>query len=115
MSFCEWCGTEFAQPKRSRGRQRKYCKRSCRQRAYESRRYGIDELWNQMRDEHCDCYLCGKPLDWAGGRDEICLDHKVATVRGGRTSPGNCRPVHVLCNLRKSDNLLHPDFFRQSA
>lgn len=32
---CQWCGRPVTQP--SSGRKRKYCKRSCRQRAYEQR------------------------------------------------------------------------------
>lgn len=32
---CEWCGAEFEAS--SRGRRRKYCSQSCRQRAYEAR------------------------------------------------------------------------------
>lgn len=33
---CEWCGREV--PQSPRGRRRKYCDHSCRQRAYEHRR-----------------------------------------------------------------------------
>ncbi|WP_083879949.1 hypothetical protein [Corynebacterium ulceribovis] len=32
---CDWCGRSFEYP--LRGRRRKYCSRSCRQRAYEKR------------------------------------------------------------------------------
>ncbi|MCS4489362.1 hypothetical protein N7326_00290 [Corynebacterium sp. ES2794-CONJ1] len=32
---CQWCGTEIEKP--LRGRPRKYCSQSCRQRAYEQR------------------------------------------------------------------------------
>lgn len=35
-SLCEWCGGEVRQP--GTGRRRAYCRRSCRQRAYEARR-----------------------------------------------------------------------------
>ncbi|MDO4609312.1 hypothetical protein [Corynebacterium sp.] len=35
-STCEWCGTEFEDS--PRGRSRKYCSQSCRQRAYEARK-----------------------------------------------------------------------------
>lgn len=33
--FCAWCGTEM--PRQQRGRPRKFCSRSCRQRSYEQR------------------------------------------------------------------------------
>ncbi|WP_448850722.1 hypothetical protein [Corynebacterium sp. 335C] len=35
-STCDWCGREFEDS--PRGRRRKYCSQSCRQRAYEARR-----------------------------------------------------------------------------
>ena len=37
LSDCEWCGRPFAQTP-GRGRRRKYCSDSCKQRAYEARR-----------------------------------------------------------------------------
>lgn len=39
---CAWCGRPVDQP--TSGRQRKYCRRSCRQRAYEHR------LWNEQHN-----------------------------------------------------------------
>ena len=58
---CRWCGRQFT-PSAGAGRPRRYCKRSCRQRDYESRRragelgLGEDELiltrqeLNELRD-----------------------------------------------------------------
>jgi len=58
---CRWCGRPFS-PTPGAGRPRRYCKRSCRQRDYESRRratelgLGEDELimtrqeLNELRD-----------------------------------------------------------------
>jgi hypothetical protein len=40
---CEWCGTDFSRP-HPRGRRPLYCKRTCRQRAYEERRRGAFAL-----------------------------------------------------------------------
>lgn len=37
--WCEWCGEPFERPG-DRGPVPRFCKRSHRQRAYESRRYG---------------------------------------------------------------------------
>ena len=37
LTSCQWCGREFA-PTPGRGRRRKYCGDSCKQRAYEARR-----------------------------------------------------------------------------
>ncbi|WIM68824.1 hypothetical protein QP027_05440 [Corynebacterium breve] len=36
QSTCRWCGTELVQPS-GRGRRRKFCSASCKQRAYEQR------------------------------------------------------------------------------
>lgn len=36
VPLCEWCGGQVRQP--GVGRQRRYCRQSCRQRAYEERR-----------------------------------------------------------------------------
>jgi hypothetical protein len=38
-SVCEWCGIDFIRP-HLRGRRPLFCKRTCRQRAYEERRRG---------------------------------------------------------------------------
>ena len=35
---CQWCGKEMAQ-QQGRGRRRKYCSQSCKQRAYEQRNF----------------------------------------------------------------------------
>jgi hypothetical protein len=40
---CEWCGVDFIRP-HLRGRRPLYCKRTCRQRAYEERRRGAFAL-----------------------------------------------------------------------
>ena len=101
---CIWCKNEL--PPSSTGRPRKYCSAQCRQRAYESRKYGMAEVWKQL-EKYSDCYLCGDPLDW-DDRQSVCLDHMIATVHGGRTHPENLRPVHVICNLQKGAELIKP-------
>ncbi|ARU46133.1 hypothetical protein [Corynebacterium silvaticum] len=39
LNTCAWCGKEFASP--GRGRPKKFCSHSCRQRAYEQRTASI--------------------------------------------------------------------------
>lgn len=104
MSFseCMWCGREFQAARR--GRPAKYCKQSCKQRAYESRKFCIGEIWDHFQATYVDCYLCGEPLDW-GTPQSLCMDHVIATVHGGRTDVENLRPVHLLCNARKGARL----------
>lgn len=104
MMNCLWCEKEIHISER--GRPRKYCSHACRQRAYESRKYRMDEVWIAMR-QYDNCYLCAEALDWSDEKS-ICLDHMLATVHGGRTHPPNLRPVHVLCNLRKGAALIQP-------
>lgn len=87
------------------GRPKKYCKHSCRQRAYESRKYGIEEVWGNLRRQYDSCYLCDERLDW-NNHQGIVMDHMVATVWGGRTVPENLRPVHAACNTAKGSRLL---------
>ncbi|WP_366937757.1 HNH endonuclease [uncultured Corynebacterium sp.] len=110
LKTCANCGKLI--PKSPSNRPRKYCKRSCRQRAYESRKYNIHGLWKTLA-EYEFCYLCGELLDWAAPQS-ICTDHMIATVYGGRTVPENVRPVHIVCNLKKGSTLIAPlSFDRQ--
>ena len=112
MSECLWCRKPVLNSEK--GRSRRYCCRGCRQRSYEARKYGMENVWAGFREKYTHCYLCEQPLDWAVEGDQICTDHKIATVQGGRTVPENLRPVHVVCNARKADKLLSPEFFRAS-
>lgn len=100
---CLWCHASI--PSGGTGRRKRYCCRSCRQRAYESRKFGIERVWETLRSMFADCYLCGEPLDWADPQS-VCTDHQIATVWGGRTNVENLRPVHVRCNARKGAALL---------
>lgn len=118
---CIWCESPM-EPNPS-GRKKKYCKRSCRQRAYEARvgrsfsaageQPEIVQVWNSLRDQYSDCYLCGLPLDYSDSTS-VCFDHMIATVWGGRTDVDNLRPVHVGCNLKKAAKLISPADFGQS-
>lgn len=45
---CAHCGREF-RPNRGVGRPGKYCRRSCRQRAFEQRRHIGDQAWSDAR------------------------------------------------------------------
>jgi hypothetical protein len=45
---CAHCGRRFA-PNRGVGRPGKYCRRSCRQRAFEQRRHAGDQAWSDAR------------------------------------------------------------------
>lgn len=45
---CAHCGRRFT-PNRGVGRPGKYCRRSCRQRAYEDRRHAGDQAWSDAR------------------------------------------------------------------
>ena len=107
VSSCAWCGKALVTNRR--GRPRRYCGASCRQRAYESRRYRIGEIWEQLEKAYSVCYLCGADLDWSDPTS-ICLDHKIAAVYGGRTDVDNLRPVHLGCNARKGDRLISEQF-----
>jgi hypothetical protein len=101
---CLWCGAEFQVS--GSGRPRKFCIRSHRQRAYESRKFLNGMVMSNMRPTHSHCYLCSEPLPWDDSPEAICFDHKIATVWGGVTTPANVRPVHVACNLSKGDSLM---------
>jgi uncharacterized coiled-coil protein SlyX len=48
LQRCSYCGREF-QPNRGVGRPGKYCRRSCRQRAFEQRRHIGDQAWSDAR------------------------------------------------------------------
>ncbi|WP_420361681.1 HNH endonuclease [Corynebacterium marquesiae] len=105
---CAWCGG--ALPDRvGAGRTRKFCKASCKQRAYESRKFGIAEMWKIFQSEYSTCYLCGGVLDYASPQT-LCVDHMIATVHGGRTDIENLRPVHIRCNAVKGARLFAPSF-----
>jgi len=102
LTNCLWCDEEIEQ--KSMGRPIKYCRRSHRQRAYESRKTGMDNLWITM--SHIEnCYLCDEPLDWTD-KQSVVFDHEIATVHGGRTNVNNLRPVHRLCNHIKLAKLI---------
>lgn len=101
-STCLWCHKDFVHSRL--GRSAKYCKNSCKQRAYESRKFGIGEMWEHFQSAYVDCYLCGERLDWAAPQS-LCVDHMIATVHGGRTDVENLRPVHLICNARKGARL----------
>lgn len=105
---CEYCGEAVDQG--LSGRKRKYCKRSCRQRAYEERKFKVNELWDYLLDQYDTCYLCAQPLG-----EYVVFDHMIATVWGGRTDESNVRPVHMECNLKKGAALIRPEDFGQSA
>lgn len=104
-NLCSWCGQEMTVS--SRGRPRKYCKQSCKQRAYESRKWNIGMVWGHLQETYSQCYICGEVLEWERPQT-ICLDHVIATVHGGRTDVENLRPVHLLCNARKGMKLFVP-------
>lgn len=106
MTECQWCGGLFEQ--HGMGRPRKFCKQSCKQRAYESRKWKIGDIWSHFAATYADCYLCRLPLDWSDPQS-MCPDHVIATVHGGRTDVENLRPVHLLCNARKGARLYVPD------
>lgn len=48
LARCAHCGRRFA-PNRGVGRPGKYCRRSCRQRAFELRRHAGDQAWSDAR------------------------------------------------------------------
>lgn len=99
---CMWC-EKPVNPAHT-GRTKKYCSNQCRQRAYESRKSGMADIWRAYEGIVQECYLCGEALDW-DDRQGICLDHVIATVRGGRTDIDNLKPVHVLCNAKKGSSI----------
>lgn len=109
ITSCKWCRSPLTHVER--GRPRKYCSHSCRQRAYESRKWGIEEVWQHFRQSYKHCYLCGTPLDWSQ-QQTVCVDHMIATVHGGRTDVENLRPVHLGCNARKGAKLITEQFLR---
>lgn len=103
VTKCLWCGAVMP-PQLGRGRKRRFCKPACKQRAYESRKYKIGEIWAQLQRDYTHCYLCSEPLEWDKPQT-LCLDHVIATVYGGRTDIENLRPVHIPCNARKGAKL----------
>ena len=107
---CKWCGKEI--PQKGRGRPPKYCSDSHKQRAYESRKYRIGEMWEELSEKYSSCYLCGEPLNYAEPHT-LCLDHMIATVYGGRTDIENLRPVHLKCNARKGAQLISEPFLER--
>ena len=106
FTACKWCGQSIA-VSHGRGRPKKLCKQSCKQRAYESRKYGIGEMWDHFENTYTNCYICEEPLNW-NEPQSMCVDHIIATVHGGRTDIENLRPVHLVCNLRKGYSLIEP-------
>lgn len=58
-----------------------------------------------------DCYLCGTPIDMSASRavgDEdwyfgLHIDHVIPKKLGGTDDIENLRPVHGVCNLKKSE------------
>ena len=100
---CLWCNAPIEQS--GTGRRKRYCSRSHRQRAYESRKYGIPTVYDLMKRHISHCYLCGLLLDWED-MQSIVFDHEIATVHGGTTNVTNLRPVHRLCNLSKANRLI---------
>lgn len=106
VTDCLWCGKPLPQQE-GRGRRRVFCKPSCKQRAYESRKNNMPELWKHLR-KFDRCYICGETLDWFNP-SSIVTDHMVATVHGGVTEPANLRPVHMRCNAVKGTKYLTPE------
>jgi hypothetical protein len=49
VTECEYCRRPFEQAAGAVGRPKKYCRRSCRQRAYETRRHEGDLAWGDAR------------------------------------------------------------------
>ena len=103
VTKCVWCGKTLPVQHGS-GRRRLYCSASCKQRAYESRKYKIGEVWDFLQRNYTHCYLRSEPLEWDKPQT-MCLDHMIATVHGGRTDVQNLRPVHIPCNARKGAKL----------
>lgn len=104
---CMHCDKEVVSPKM--GRKRKYCSRSCRQRAYEDRKTNMPELHSAL-SHVTHCYLCAKELDW-NDRTNVVFDHAIPTVRGGLTNLDNLKPTHRTCNLKKSDKVVDVSLF----
>lgn len=72
---CEHCGRPFVVPG-SVGRPRKYCRRSCRQRAFEARRHAGDLEWSDAR-------LTRLAADLAALEDQLdAVRHAVLELRG---------------------------------
>jgi 5-methylcytosine-specific restriction endonuclease McrA len=101
---CGWCGTDFSVPARQVGRPRRFCKRSCRQRSYESAQVRVTlksvlELVDRVGSQ---CYICGVGL--TVGVD-LELDHVVPLSQGGPDSLSNVRPCCRRCNLEKGASI----------
>lgn len=85
---CRWCGRAIAASEL--GRPKQYCRQSCRQRAYESRRrstevgLGDDELVvtrNELDDVRDRLYLIGTALDDARSGIDDRIDPAVLLAR----------------------------------
>lgn len=82
---CEHCGRSFTLND-GPGRPRKYCRRSCRQRAFEQRRHVGDQAW-------ADARLVRMAAEVAAGEDRIdrvreVLDELMADVADGAEIDG---------------------------
>jgi len=100
-NLCAWCGAPLI-VKKGPGRPAKYCSRSHRQRAYESRALpSIKTIEGRQRalvEAGGICYICYKALPF----DEMEFDHVIPASLGGPPVRWNLKPVHKECNAKKA-------------
>ena len=86
------------------GRPPKFCRRVCRQRAYEARRRII--VRDIAERDAWTCHLCGQPVPpEARAPDPLAgtVDHVLPLRRGGGDDADNVRLAHLACNSLKRD------------
>lgn len=101
---CKRCNKQLL-PAAATGRPRIYCSNTCKQTAYDGRKWGYNR--EEIVAEHGDvCYLCQSVVNLAGrGPQAPCVDHVLPLAAGGNNHIENLRIVHLVCNLRKGDRL----------
>lgn len=102
---CAWCGRRLPE-RATTGRPRTYCRRSCRQRAFEARRR-LDELtWGDDRLKELVRRLDDQHVLLASIRDVV--DEMRRDVDDGRDWDTDARDEHVMRLAALLANAQHP-------
>ena len=106
MHNCEWCGNEMEPKTQPGGYSKKYCRKSCKQRAYEARKYGAYNAIREALEKFPrSCPECGEPLDPSimSGSYACTADHTIPVSKGGAHHLENILIIHKGCNSSKQD------------
>lgn len=89
---CAWCARRLPAPART-GRPRAYCRRSCRQRAFEARQRNDDLAWGDDRLKDATARMDDLHVTLAGIGDLV--DEMLRDVEDGRTWDDDMRDEQV--------------------